>query len=167
MTKQIYVRGFKLPPTLCDLIEAGMWGRPNSDPVVLPAAFLGAASLSLSIPERDVPSPLATLGGADLMRANASFGAMLHTVDIQDARLAEYIGVVSSSEDEEAHESAAVLDLDYAVLIAVSDDFIGAFLDYRPGLGGPRVLMYDDDRRRWRTVAPNFDEFARAVGLVP
>jgi hypothetical protein len=62
-------------------------------------------------------------------------------------------------------------DVDLSFFVAVNrfpGDDVGIALDYRTGVGNPRVIANDWGSGReciWREVAPTFSSFVQALGL--
>ncbi len=168
MTRPMYVRGFKLPPTLCDLIRAGVWSEvadwpPQGDALVIPHALLHKAG---------IPLPQHVVWYVDMLTPESMVAEtlpadMLTMTPNEYAPYRGFFNVGSSRREGRPIDDPAVCDMDYAVCIgATYEEDVSLWLDYRPGLSGPRLLMRGWQTQAWCVVARSFDVFARAVGLI-
>jgi hypothetical protein len=144
------VNGMKLPARLVELMASGRWKRP-ADVSVL-AEMTGAG-----LPEGFSFDPL-----EGMIRETSG----MHKLPFEGY---DYLYGYTSSRDLHAPRDPALLDVDYAVLIAGNHDEEAIALDYRESLDEPKVVCdywsRDDKGLRWKVIASTFDEFADRLGL--
>ncbi|MCI0397174.1 MAG: SMI1/KNR4 family protein [Chloroflexi bacterium] len=146
----VEVNGLPLPPLLLKLIEQNQWKRPEDTAVL--AELTGS--------ERADEFDFLTI---ESMRRETSGNHHL----ANDEKLAHIYALASSKHMEAPMEDSTVLDVDYAVIIAMNWDEEAICLDYRTSPDNPRVMMcqWGDEGARWKVIAPDFTSFVLYLGL--
>lgn len=146
------VNGHKLPPLLVKLIEDGKWTTEKGikgkiltemldTPAKLPKGF------AMCVPE-----------------------GMSQLVGDEFDWMAKADGLASSTRADQIIDDFSLLDIDKAVLIAMEwmDEYY-ICLDYRDISTKPRVVISVQDAKgtiTWHIIAPDFEAFARKIGLI-
>ncbi len=149
----VKIRGFVLPSLLEKFLNEGVWA--NNKTIVVPQNMLSAIGIELEVIVR-----LYNLEG--LILDNNYFDNISDT-DFPFLKMMN--AWESSKRTGKPITDVSKLDIDYAVCIAseIWDDVI--HLDYRIDETNPRVLVMDWHNRVWRILAPDFDTFAKGIGL--
>jgi hypothetical protein len=87
---------------------------------------------------------------------------------IKNKEIASIYGLASSKYLGVDINDPAILDVDKAVIIAVNWNEEAISLDYRTAVDDPRVMISiweDDQKIRWKMIAPNFTAFVESLGL--
>jgi hypothetical protein len=150
----IEIRGFVLPPLLEKFLNEGIWTSKRS--ITVPQTMLSSIGIDLEVTVR--------LYGLEGLKWDNTYFDNMNDEDFEFLRPMN--AWVSSKRTGKPITDTSKLDIDYAVCIAseISDDVI--YLDYRVDETNPRVLVMDWKNRVWRILVPDFDTFAKAVGLV-
>jgi hypothetical protein len=163
MTITIY--GHKLPPLLCQLIEDGKWKHPDDTDLM--------RELVGGIYDTSIAGLLSFLSTPSMERETMAL-KRLYNIDGEYTNsegqiLMRKIYGLSSSKLSGKPIPDHMLDIDNQVCIAVSYEEEGFNLDYRLDSENPRVVANfprEDRFIRWRVIAPDFETFARKLGLI-
>ncbi len=144
------VNGLPVPKLLRKLIDQGRWKRP-ADTTVL-RQLTGSEQIE-DFYFLDI----------DGMQRETNVG---HLID--NEKLAWIYGLASSKRKGMPITDPAMLDVDFAVTIAVNRDEEAICLDYRTSFDDPRVVASvweDDPPARWKIIAPSFSLFVSKLNL--
>jgi hypothetical protein len=150
----IKIRGFTLPSLLEKFLNEGVWTNKRS--ITIPQAMLSAIGMEDEVTVRLYD--LESLRSDNTLQDNMS--------DSLFKRFEFMSAWASSKRAGKPISDVSKLDIDYGVCIAseINDDVI--YLDYRIDETNSRVLVMDYRYRKWRILAPDFDTFAKGVGLI-
>ncbi len=144
------INNLPVPKLLQELIEQGHWKMPK-DLTVLK-----------KITESENISNFNVLD-FDGMQRESSFD---HLID--DQKIADIYGLASSKRLGKTITNTEILDVDKSILIAVNWNEEAISLDYRTEYDDPRVMISiweDDQKMRWKMIAPKFTSFAEKLYL--
>ncbi len=149
------IRGFILPDLLEQFLNDGIWTHNRS--ITIPPEMLSSVRTYVD----DVRVRLYDLEG--LKHDNGYFDRLSD----EDFEFLKILNAWESSKRSGMPiADITKLDIDYAVCIASELDDEVVHLDYRSDRDNPRVVMMDWDKREWRIVSPDFQIFAKGVGLL-
>lgn len=146
----IAVHGLRLPPGLVRLIETGRWRRPADTTMLRELTGTRRSEFDFAGPE---------------WMERETAGTRRLAANPQDAKL---YSLASSRILGHSIDDPSILDVDLAVLIAINWDEEAIFLDYRPSLDRPAVVVSTWENggpNIHRRIAEDFDEFAAKIGL--
>jgi hypothetical protein len=152
----IEVNGHQLPSLLVKLIEEGKWGDRqilSADVVNKLLGKLGLLPIELDMAKDDIQAKdWSKFGGSAEKRP----------------RMFEIYGLASSKESGYQIENELLLDIDKAIFIAGNNDEEVICLDYRENPAEPRIMigLWNKTNANWHTIAPDFETFARELGLM-
>ena len=161
----ITVRGHKLPPLLCHLIEEGKW-HPLQE---LPRKEFYSLLVEEGVPK--FPAGMIDVqemnhdGLFDLYQEGKTWINSQEELEEQE----KIYGMASSKKVGGDIEETFTLDVDNAVCIALNSEEDLVYLDYRLNPDNPRVLVSewtDGEGLRWHVIAPDFETLARKLGLI-
>jgi hypothetical protein len=161
----ITIRGHKLPLLLCQLIEEGKWHPLQELPRKEFYSLLNEAGV------RQFPVVMIDVqemnhdGLVDLYQEGKTWIRSQEELEEQE----KIYGMASSKKVGTDIEEIFTLDIDNAVCIALNTDEDLVYLDYRLNPDNPRVLAsewIDEEGNKWRVIAPDFETFARKLGLI-
>ncbi|MEM9953092.1 MAG: hypothetical protein AAF846_15925 [Chloroflexota bacterium] len=160
----IKIRGFELPPLLEKFINDRVWGakyadgRVNHHIIKIPDEMLKKSG----IPAID---PLSTSNIDTLKFENTNEAWFPRKIFSSYASWRSAFPYYDSSKYRgEPITDSGILDIDKAIIIAgnISDDIL--CLDYRSN--PPSIVAIDWLDQKFRTLAPDFETFAKGVGLI-
>ena len=148
---EMIINGLTLPTLLCGLVEAQAWKRPDD------------SDLFREVVQVENPNDFAFLDFDGMKRETDAACALA-----ADSAMARIYGLLPMAQRETLVVGEALLDVTKAVMIAINWDEDAIFLDYRQSPEPLVVLLSWSDASREaarRTLAPNFGEFVRRIGL--
>lgn len=151
MPDTVVVNGLSLPDALVSLIREKQWTRPQD------FRMLGEVT-GMAHPDQ--------LDFLSVKHMIAETQALIELY--RDGFGATYGLTTTGAGDGLSH----MLDVNRAVVLAVNDDEEGMCLDYRVSVEAPQVVSGtwvgegSDERVVWKTIAPDFETFARKIGLL-
>jgi hypothetical protein len=151
------LRGFPIPPLLEKFLNEGIWTHKRS--IIIPTEMLSHTGMDWIVKVR--------LYELDELLFDNSDNAWYYDWSDENFKLLERMSaLVSSKRSGEVITDRKKLDVDKAIVIAseLSDDII--CLDYRFDVNNPPVVIMDWARTEWAVLAPNFDAFAKGIGLL-
>jgi hypothetical protein len=155
----IEVLGHQLPPVLVKLIEEGKWGNRQYLPTPLLNMMLAKAGLRPVELDMDMDS-------VETM-VRETTGAKIPYIDDPEERLRMSERYSQASSKELGHEvkDDGIIDIDKTIFIAGNHDEDVLCLDYRNNPENPHVIAWIR-AGAWTKIAPDFETFARELGLV-
>lgn len=150
--------GHELPPLLVKLIEEGKWDEYQFLPNIPLNKLLARAGL------RPVEGKLA------MEIVGLGQGSLVSYTDEQKKAAFESFNLASSHELGHKVVDEGILDIDNTVIIAFDSEKEVIALDYRENSMKPCVRAFIAEEEEllvdWRMIAPDFETFARELGLV-
>jgi hypothetical protein len=162
----IEVNGHQLPPLLVKLIEDGKWGNKQK----LSSDVLNKILARAGLPPVALEPEMYTFGNpAGMKNETYSISKLSPNNPEKRLRLLEIYSEASSKELGHEIEDEGIIDIDKAVFIAANYDEDAICLDYRENPENPCVRAFVSTNELfidWRVIAPDFETFARELGLV-
>lgn len=169
----VEIKGFKLPPLLVRLMEEGKWVFNGQITLEMLIRLYEGTGIPLDI------DGLAMLGIQEMKDEEEHWKSFDKLTDEEfiehDVQLYE-MGLIYGKRPGYEITDSRVVDLDFAVTIALDSGGEAFYLDYRENPDNPRVMTMvnvyhtrkkeTDPFEEWREIAPDFETFARKIGLV-
>lgn len=151
----IKIRGFTLPPLLEKLMNEGMW--VDGTRLTIPKPLLDRVQIPWEV-------TVSLIGIDQITRDNTDEVWFANATADSFAFMEFVMAYQSSKRCGKSITDTTKLDVDRAICIAwdIGDDLI--CLDCR--FKQPKVVILNYDVREWRTLAPDFETFAKEVGLI-
>jgi hypothetical protein len=158
----IEVNGHQLPPLLVKLIAEGKWDEQELSELAV-NRMLRKAGLTA------IEQTLTTISAAEMVEVSELIDAYM-TSPQERKILFEAHSVASSKERGQKIEDDGIIDIDAVVFVVRSNSEYTICLDYREDSKNPCLRAYIPDTDEfiidWRMIAPDFETFARELGLV-
>jgi hypothetical protein len=151
------IRGLPIPPLLEKFLNNGVWNNKRS--ITIPRAMLDPLGIKYDVQVR--------LYDLETFKAENTEESLNPNYTDDGYKLIEFMAARASSKREgKPITDPKKLDMDKALVIASewSDDII--CLDYRFDVNNPPVMVMDWAKKEWAVLAPNFDVFAKGIGLL-
>ena len=154
----IEIRGFNLPSLLEKLINDGIWIPNYESGTEIPQELL----FSVGIKEHLI----VVLCDLDDLKSQNTESAWDGGMDDEEfAKCEADLGWASSKRTGKLITDTTKLDVSKAVLIAYNEEDDIVCLDYRLDAENPQVVVRDWANKKWCVIAPDFDTFAKKLGL--